>query len=93
MNLFFEWDVAKARLNSKKHNVDFEEAATVFADDFSLTYPDPDHSADEERYMTFGLTINGRYLVVAHTDRGDKIRIISAREMTRGERNYYEEIR
>lgn len=93
MNLLFEWDPAKARLNAKKHDVDFAEAATVFADGLSLTYPDPDHSASEERYITFGLSANGRHLAVAHTDRGDRIRIISAREMTRGERRYYEESR
>lgn len=93
MNLHFEWDPVKARLNAKKHDVDFVEAATVFADDLSLTYPDPDHSLSEERYITFGVSTNGRCLAVAHTDRDDRIRIISAREMTRGERRYYEENR
>lgn len=59
------------------------EAATVFADDLSATFPDPDHSIDEKRCITFGVSCNERLLVVAHTDRGDRIRIISAREMTR----------
>jgi uncharacterized DUF497 family protein len=91
--LFFEWDPVKARKNLEKHNVDFAEAATVLLDDLSVTYPDPDHSIDEERYVTFGVSGKGRLLVVAHADPGDNIRVISAREMTRGERHYYEENR
>jgi uncharacterized protein len=93
MALLFEWDPAKAKRNLTKHSVDFAEAATVFGDELGATSPDPDHSMDEERYITFGISVNQRLLVVAHTDRGDRIRIISAREMTRGEKQYYEENR
>lgn len=93
MALVFEWDPEKDKKNSKKHGVDFAEAATVFEDAMSVSYSDPDHSADEERYIIFGVSANGRFLVVAHTDRGTRIRLISAREMTRGERHYYEENR
>ncbi len=91
MPLFFEWDQVKAKQNLKKHGVDFIEAKTVFADELSVTFIDPDHSIDEERYITFGVSRNQRFLAVSHTDRQDRIRIISAREMTRGERRYYEE--
>jgi uncharacterized DUF497 family protein len=89
--LFFEWDPAKAEKNLKKHRVAFAEASSVFADNLSVTFPDPDHSVDEDRYITMGESSDGRLLAVAHIDRDDKIRIISAREMTRGERRYYEE--
>ena len=74
----------------KKHGVSFEEASTVFFDPLSVTGQDPDHSFDEDRLVTFGLSWSGRLLVVAHTERGDRIRIISAREMTRTERRLYE---
>ncbi|MHB1455972.1 MAG: BrnT family toxin [Armatimonadota bacterium] len=83
----------KAEKNLDKHKVAFFEAATVFADNFNITFPDPDHSADEERFVTMGISQNGRLLVIAHTDRDGRIRIISAREMTRNERHYYEENR
>ena len=87
----FEWDTAKAAENLAKHGVSFEEAATVFRDTISATGADPDHSVGEERFITFGVSTSGRLLVVAHTDRGDTIRIISARPATRGERKIYEE--
>ena len=88
----FEWDTAKAAKNLAKHGVSFEEAATVFRDTLSATGADPDHSVGEERFITFGVSTSGRLLVVAHTERGDTIRIISARPATRGERKiYYEE--
>jgi hypothetical protein len=87
----FEWDPEKAASNETKHGVSFVEAATVFADDFSLTGDDPDQSLGEQRYVTFGISGNGRLLVVAHTDRGHRIRIISARRATRSERILYEE--
>jgi hypothetical protein len=87
----FEWDAEKAAANLKKHSVSFGEAATVFGDDLSLTFADPDHSDDEQRFITMGQSDFGRVLVVAHTDRGDRIRIISAREATRAERKTYEE--
>ncbi|MBI2842034.1 MAG: BrnT family toxin [Armatimonadetes bacterium] len=87
----FEWDPEKAARNLTKHKVSFPEAATVFGDKLSITFYDPDHSEDEHRYVTMGMTRNGRLLVVAHTERGGRIRIISAREMTRNERHSYEE--
>lgn len=87
----FEWDRAKAAENLRKHAVTFEEAATVFRDTLSATGRDPDHSVDEERYITFGISSRGRLLVVSHTERGDTIRIISARLVTKGERKIYEE--
>ena len=87
----FEWDTAKAAKNPAKHGVSFEEAATVFRDTLSATGANPDHSVGEERFITFGVSTSGRLLVVAHTERGDTIRIISARPATRGERKIYEE--
>ena len=92
MPLTFEWDLRKARLNLTKHGVAFEEASTVFGDPLSLTIPDPEHSQRENRYITMGKTFNGKLLVVVHTDRGDNIRIISARRVSRRERKVYEEI-
>jgi uncharacterized DUF497 family protein len=87
----FEWDPKKARANLRKHGVSFDEAATVFLDDLSLTGDDPDHSVSEERFVTFGVSSAGRLLVIAHTERGDRTRIISARPATRSERKLYEE--
>ena len=87
----FEWEQAKAASNLLKHGVGFEEAATVFEDDLSLTGNDPDHSVGERRFLTFGLSAANRLLVVAHTERSGKIRIISARPATRAERKIYED--
>ena len=87
----FEWDEDKARNNALKHKVDFDEAATVFGDPLSSTFPDPDHSLEEDRYITIGTSGRGRVLIVSHTDRQDRIRIISARKATRHERRVYEE--
>ena len=88
----FEWDDKKAAKNEKKHGVSFHEAATVFGDPMAITFNDPEHSKAEHRFLTFGLSQFNRLLVVAHTDRGDNIRIISARTMTKHERKiYYEE--
>jgi len=87
----FEWDPNKAARNLQKHGVSFHEAATVFGDLLSTTYPDPDHSDDEDRYITIGLSGSGRLLFVSHADRGDRVRIISAREARRGERKSHEE--
>jgi len=86
----FEWDQEKAESNLKKHGVSFPEATTVFADPLSLTNHDPDHSDREDRYITIGESIYGNLLVVAHTDRGDTVRIISARYATRREIRGYE---
>ena len=87
----FEWDAGKAISNLRKHNVSFREAATVFGDPLALTFSDPDHSGLEQRYLTFGVSEVQRYLVVAHTDRDNAVRVISARLMTCGERKMYEE--
>jgi uncharacterized DUF497 family protein len=87
----FEWDEQKADSNLKKHGVSFSEAATVLSDAISVTYYDPDHSANEHRFITIGMSRSGKILMVAHTDRADKVRIISARKTTRRERKYYEE--
>jgi len=87
----FDWDPRKAASNLRRHNVSFGEAATVFSDPLSTTVPDPDHSLHEDRSITVGLSHRGRLLMVAHTERGDRIRIISARELTRTERAQYEE--
>lgn len=87
----FEWDLEKARRNWRLHGVSFPEAAEVFADELSSTVADPDHSRGESRFLIFGQTRAGRHLVVAHTGRGGRIRLISARKMTRRERKAYEE--
>lgn len=90
MNTQFEWDPEKADANLRKHEVDFAEAATVFFDPLSLTVPDPLHSTDENRFVITGLSASRRHLVVVHVDRGDRIRIISARLATPAERKRYE---
>jgi len=87
----FEWTPRKAEINLRKHGVSFTEAGTVFGDDLAISVPDPDHSDNEERYITIGWSYRRRLLMVAHTDRGDRIRIISARELTQSERKAYEE--
>jgi uncharacterized protein len=89
--LTFEWDSRKARSNLSKHGISFEEASTIFGDSFSLTVPDPDHSITERRYITVGRAFSGNLLVVVHTDRGNNIRIISARRASRRERRVYEQ--
>ena len=87
----FEWDPDKADANLSKHDVSFAEASTVFGDPLAVTFYDPDHSTDEERFLTIGMSINARVLIVSHTGRGDSIRIISARVATRTERKGYED--
>lgn len=89
--LEFEWDSEKADRNIRKHNVSFYEAATAFSDPLSITFPDPDHSDRENRFITVGSSERGNILIVSHTNRGGIIRIISARITTRSERIYYEE--
>ena len=86
----FEWDPSKARANLRKHQVTFEEAATVLRDPLAITIFDPDHSQEEDRYITIGTSEGGLSLMVAHTDRQDRTRIISARALTRAEREAYE---
>lgn len=87
----FEWDPDKARSNKAKHSVTFEEGTEVFGDQRSSTLADPDHSHNEERFLIFGRTRQDRHVVVAFTERGDKIRLISARQMTLREREAYEQ--
>lgn len=86
-----EWNAQKNATNQRKHGVSFAEAASVFYDPLSATGDDPDYSADERRFVTFGVSSSGRLLVVAHADRDDVIRIISARPATRADRKIYEE--
>lgn len=87
----FEWNEKKAGANARKHGVTFHEAATVFGDPLAITFSDPDHSAGEQRHLTFGESRSGRLIVVSHVDRRERVRIISGRPMTRGEKSIYEE--
>ena len=87
----FEWDPAKAAANVRRHRVSFHEAAAVLDDPLSTTFPDEAHSEDEARFVTLGVSRQGTVLVVAHTERNDAIRIISARRATRREREFYEQ--
>ncbi len=87
----FEWDPRKAGENLRKHGVSFDEASSIFDDPLGITYPDPDHSDDEPRWLTFGYSSSSRLLVVSHTERGDTWRIINARPATRSEQKIYEE--
>lgn len=91
MRLTFEWDPDKATANATKHGVPFEDAMSAFGDTLSITIPDPDHSDGEVRYLLLGLSRTGVLLVVSHTERGDVIRIISARRAGRLEKRRYEE--
>ena len=91
MSVTFEWDGAKALDNIRKHGVAFEEASSAFLDPLSLTVPDPRHSDSEHRFVLVGLSNSRRLLVVAHADRGDRIRIISARIASGRERRDYED--
>jgi uncharacterized DUF497 family protein len=86
MPIRFEWDRGKAEVNSRKHGVTFEDASTAFGDPLSLTIPDPDHSIGEERYVLLGMTYRGNLVAVVFAERGDTIRLISARAATRQER-------
>jgi len=87
----YEWDEDKARINLRKHQVSLQEGATVFNDQLIATRLDPDHSLDEQRYIAIGRSVRGRVLVVAFTERGDTIRLISCRKATPRERKVYEE--
>jgi uncharacterized DUF497 family protein len=86
----FQWDPKKARANLRKHRVSFEEASTVFNDELATIYEDPDHSLTERRYLTIGTSEKGRLLHIAFADRGERIRIINARQVTKKERELYE---
>lgn len=89
MALEFEWDDAKAKKNLRKHGVSFDEATSAFYDALSVTIADPDHSVGESRFLLIGKSIGGNLVVVSHTDRGERIRIISARRANRHERENY----
>ena len=91
MQARFEWDSKKAKINLQKHQVDFEEASTIFNDPQFITFLDEEHSADEERYITIGLSNKSRLLMVAHTIRDNKTRIISARKATKHEEKFYQQ--
>ena len=87
----FEWDESKADSNLIKHSVSFDEAQTVFNDPLYVDFYDPDHSENEDRYLIIGESSRGRLLIVSYTERGNKNRLISARETTKSERRMYEE--
>ena len=87
----FDWDPEKTTSNRRKHEVTFQQAATVFGDLLATTSPDPDHSLREHRSVTIGVLAEGRLLVVAHAERKDSVRIISAQPATRRERRFYKE--
>ncbi|MGH8531748.1 MAG: BrnT family toxin [Gammaproteobacteria bacterium] len=87
----FEWDSEKATANLRKHRISFEEASSVFGDPLAITFHDPDHSVGEVRWLTFGVSRIGLLLVVSHTQRGKRVRLISARRAIRAERKIYEE--
>jgi Uncharacterized protein conserved in bacteria len=87
----FEWDASKDTGNQRKHGISFREASTVFGDPLALTISDPDHSYEEQRFLTTGFSLERRLLIVAHTYRETRIRIIGARTVTAGERTSYEQ--
>jgi len=89
--LQFEWDPEKAKKNLKKHDVSFEEASTIFADPRFISFLDEEHSAEEERQITIGVSDKVRLLMAAHTERKRRIRIISARKATKNEEKFYNE--
>jgi uncharacterized protein len=89
--VIYEWDPKKAKTNVREHGVAFEDAASVFLDPLAITYPDPDHSSEESREITIGRSAKLGVIFLSHTQRGDRIRIISARKGTRRERKQYEE--
>ena len=91
MGLIFEWDTEKAKTNKRKHRISFEEAATAFGDPLSITVPDPDLSVREHRFILVGRTHIGKTVVVAHSERQNRIRLISARRASRREMRAYEE--
>lgn len=87
----FEWGPEKAESNLWKHGVSFTEAASVLADPLAVTFFDPDHSGEDDRFISIGTSSDDRLIILSHTDRGEKIRISSARLATRRERKLYEE--
>jgi uncharacterized protein len=91
MTLHFEWDPKKAESNLQKHQVGFDEAASIFDAPLFITFLDEEHSSSEERYTTIGLSNKNRMVIVAHTERNENIRIISARKATQNEEKFYQE--
>ena len=91
MPIQFDWDPHKARMNLQKHGVSLDEASSVFDDPMFITVLDEEHSVNEDRYITIGVSVYSRLLLIAHADRGEMIRIISARKATIHERRFYEE--
>jgi uncharacterized DUF497 family protein len=89
--VIYEWDPKKAKANLREHGVAFEDAASVFLDPLAVTYPDPEHSSEESREITIGHSAKLGVIFLSHTQRGDRIRIIGARKVTRRERKQYEE--
>lgn len=87
----FEWDEQKAQANLDRHGVSFEETVTVFDDPLYVDFYDPDHSSEEHRYIMIGVSHKGRLLMVAYTERGAAVRLISSRELTPAEREIYEQ--
>jgi uncharacterized DUF497 family protein len=92
MGVLFEWDPSKEASNFRKHGISFPEAVSVFFDPLSVTIPDPSHGEVEVRFLILGLSQKDQLLTVVHTDRGDSIRIISARRADRKEKRQYEDI-
>lgn len=89
-NSEFEWDEDKAESNLKKHHVSFAEAANIFNDPNIASIPDPDHSEVEDRFISIGRSFIARILIVIHTFRSTRIRLISARKATKAEKKKYE---
>jgi hypothetical protein len=90
LDMEFEWDPDKSHANIKKHGISFHEASTVFGEPLAITFHDPDHSIRERRFLTFGYSRMNQLLVVVHTERQGRTRIISARRATKQERKIYE---
>lgn len=90
----FEWDEAKAAANFKKHHVSFDEAKSIFFDEFGIQFFDDEHSSDEERFLMLGMSSGAKLLIVCHCERdqGVTIRIISARKATKRESAFYQGI-
>jgi uncharacterized DUF497 family protein len=91
-NAFFQWDDNKARINLRKHGVDFEEGVTIFNDPLVATMPDTAHSENEQRFISIGMSVKGTVLVVVYTERNEKTRLISCRKATKTEIKRYENI-
>jgi uncharacterized protein len=91
-NAIFQWDDRKAKINLRKHGVDFEEGVTIFNDPLLATMPDAEHSENEQRFISIGISVKGTVLVVVYTERNEKTRIISCRKAIKSEVKFYENI-